>query len=373
MRARACSCFCAAALTALGAVAPAGEAPLPQAAGQAAACTSPDPMKCKACLPAYEKAASYVSGKIKASTFPVKMVAGWLFLADERFEKELQHCVDCAVNWRRQPGWREHSHPENWYPALAAVFLAEYYKYRREPRVLAAMNDLAKWFASTQEPKNDGWWKWKEGAYTDRLDYSVVNHGFVTSLVMSFFYTAREHGVGIPERAFKSGDDALLYITTERGIGYGLPRKGGHGWGDKTGARGAWVIQGLAYSGHLGHKVWKIYEKILPDLVPNMDKGHHVGAFHGLALVLGCHVLGPAAYRKLADCWLKKLLAKQGAEGNLYIGDDGEAGGEPGLLRGDVGSTAAFALLIRLQDPRLLTPRDRARRADGVLVMRKAK
>jgi hypothetical protein len=350
-----------------------GGAPAPDRPAAIGPCSSPDPMKCKVCRPSYEKALACVRDKVKSSTFPVKMVAGWLFLADERCEKELKHCVDCAVDWRKQRGWRAGSHPENWYPALAAVFLAEYYKYRRDPEVLSAMNDLVGWFVSSQEPQNDGWWKWKEGAYKERLDYPVVNHGFLTALVMTFFHTARAHGVNIPEKTFQGGESALLHITTDRGIGYGLPRKGGNGWGDKTGARGAWVIQALAYTARLDHKIWKVYERILTDRIPQMDQGHHVGAFHGLAVVLGCHVLGPSAYKKLTDQWLRKLMAKQGPGGDLYIGDDGDAGGEPGLLRGNVGSTAAYALLIRLQDPRILVPKDRARRADGALVMRMRK
>ena len=82
--------------------------------------TSPDPMKCTACRAAYDKAMAYVQSKLRRSTFPVKMVAGWLFLADRRFKEDLDHCVDSAVNWRKQRGYRENSHPGNWYPALAA-------------------------------------------------------------------------------------------------------------------------------------------------------------------------------------------------------------------------------------------------------------
>ncbi|MHC4503286.1 MAG: DUF6288 domain-containing protein [Planctomycetota bacterium] len=333
-------------------------------------CTSADPMKCEVCRPAYDKAMAYVRSELRKSTFAVKMVAGWLFLADGRFGQELDHCVDKAVGWRKERRWRERSHSGNWYPALAGVFLAECYKHRREKRVLDAMRETVGWFVSSQEPRNKGWWKWQEGAYKERLDYSVVNHGYVMSLVMTFFYGARVHGVEIPEETFTSGDEALLHITTGRGIGYGLPRKGGHGWGDKTGARGAWVIQALAYSGNLEHKVWTVYEKLLTKRIPQMDQGHHVGAFHALALTLGCHVQGPQAYKQLTDHWLARLMAKQGAEGNLYIGDDGAAGGEPGLLRGDVGSTAAFALMILLQDHARLIPESRARARDGSLTFR---
>ena len=330
--------------------------------------TSRDPMKCKVCRPAYEKALAYVRKNLKRSRFPVKTVAGWTFLADGRCAEELGHCVDAAIDWQKQPGYNPRSHSGNWYPALAGVFLAEYYKYRRDPRVLKAMQGIVDHFVKTQE-RTGGWWKWHEGAYKDRLDYAVVDHGFVSSLVLSFFYTAKVHGVTIPKETFQRGDQAILNITTSRGIGYGMPRGGGSGWGDKTGGRGGMLIPGLGYAGRLDHEVYKTYKTLLAEKLPLMDQGHHVGSFHCLALTLGSHHQGPQTYRKLTDLWLDKLIRRQDAEGGLYIGDDGDAGGEPVLMGGNVAATASFALLIRLQDPDRLVPKDRRRRADGSLTV----
>jgi hypothetical protein len=327
-------------------------------------------MKCEVCRPAYDKALAYVNERLSKSTFAVKMVAGWLYLADGRHEKELKQCIDAAVGWREQRRWRERSHPGNWYPALAAVLLAEYYKYHPEPRVKEAMQKTVDYLVTSQEPANKGWWKWKEGAYKERLDYSVVNHGYITSLVMSFFYTARVHGVGVPDETFNSGKEALARISGRRGIGYGLPRGGGGPWSDKTGARGAWMIQGLGYAGELEHDVWKTYETLLTKRMAYMDQGHHVGAFHCLAMTLGCHMQGPEAYKQLSSYWLGRLMAKQKEDGSVYVGDDGDAGGEVGLLRGHTGSTAAFALLILLQDHNRLIPPSRKRAPDGTITLR---
>lgn len=322
--------------------------------------TSKDPMKCEVCRPACDKAMERVRKQLRRSTFPVKMICGFALLADGRYRDELEHVVDCAVGWRKQPGYRERSHPGNWYPALAAAFLCEVQKHRPEKRVLDAMKGIVLHFTTVQEVTG-GWWKWHEGAYKERLDYGVVDHGFITALVMGFFHTARRQGVEIPETVFEQGEASIERITNDRGVGYGSPRAGGRSGGDKTGGRGALLFAGLAYAGTLDHHVVKRYRKVLPAQLPNLDQGHHVGALHGLAVTMGCHVLGPKAYDRLIELWLDRLIRKQEEDGGLYIGDDGDAGGEPGLLRSNVGSTSVLALMILLQDHDRLVPPDRGR------------
>ena len=76
--------------------------------------TSSDPMKCKVCRPAYEKAVAHVRKHLRRSSFAVKMVAAWTLLADGRYADDLEHCVDAAVGWRKQGGYNERSHSGNW-------------------------------------------------------------------------------------------------------------------------------------------------------------------------------------------------------------------------------------------------------------------
>lgn len=334
--------------------------------------TSKDPMKCDVCRPAYDKAMARVCEQLRRSSFPVKMICGWTLLADGRHERELNHCVDCAVGWRTHPGYRARSHPGNWYPALAGAFLAEVQKHHPQRRVREAMAELVRYFTEVQETTG-GWWKWHEGAYKERLDYAVVDHGFITALVMGFFHQAQVHGVEVPEEVLAQGEACIERITSSRGIGYGTPRSLKRSGGDKTGGRGSLLLAGLAYAGRTDHRVFEVYRKVLPKRLPNLDQGHHVGALHGLAVTIGCHVLGPETYEKLIHLWLDRLIRKQEPDGGLYIGDDGDAGGEPKLLRGNVGSTAAFALMLRLQDHDRLVPPDRARHRDGSLTLNTSK
>jgi hypothetical protein len=67
------------------------------------------------------------------------------------------------------------------------------------------------------------------------------------------------------------------------------------------------------------------------------------------------NLTGPA-YQQLTAKWLDHYIDEQAEDGSVYIGDDGDAGGEKGLLKGNTASTAAFALMILLQDQKVLQP-----------------
>jgi hypothetical protein len=330
--------------------------------------TSRDPMKCAVCRAAYEKALDRVLGQLRRSTFPVKMICGWTLLADGRHEKDLQYCIDGAIAWRKQ-GWRERSHPGNWYPALAGAFLVEVRKYRRDREVDAAIEDIVAWFASTQE-STGGWYKWHEGALRERLDYPTVDLGFVSALAITTMITAKAQGLRVPPETLQRAEAWMNRLTRDRGLAYGTSRGGRPSGGETTGGRGAHLAVALAYAGRSEERFFEIYRRLLPTLLPKLDQGHHVGALHGLAVTMGCHVLGPKVYRQLTDLWLDRLIRKQQPDGSVTIGDDGDAGGEKGLLRGNTGSTAAFALMILLQDHDRLVPKDRDRNPrDGALTV----
>ncbi len=308
---------------------------------------SPDPRKCRACLPAYEKALAYLKKYLGKMSFSAKMVAGWVFLADGRFPKETDQIVREAMQWERKKGTSQHA--QNWYPALAGILLAERYKWLPSADVREELVRIVKWFQEKQE-RTGGWFKWFEGAYKDRLDYAVKDLGMLTSIVYGFLWTVKTLKIPVDETTMKKADDCLLNILTDRGIGYGSVSR----TADTTGARGGFALLGLDYAGLPQHKICNTYVKLLPQQIPNLDKGHHIGAFHGLGVTLACHRMGPETYAKLTAKWLDRLIAKQTDAGGVYIGDDGDAGGEKGLIGGDYGSTGAFALMILLQDAKIL-------------------
>jgi len=311
--------------------------------------TSPDPKKCRKCWPAYEKAMEYLQKNLGKASFPAKMVIGWLLLADGRFESDLKQIITTARNALKERGSSQHA--QNWYPALAGMLLCEYYKYFPTKDVFDAIQEIVNDFVKTQE-RTGGWFKWFEGAYKDRLDYPVKDLGILDATIFGVLWSAKTHGVKVPDDTIAKADKCLEQILGAEGISYGTSQRGG----DTTGARGGFCIQGLFFAGQTKHKIYTTYERCLVRKIPKMDQGHHVGAFHCLGVTLGCHILGQEAYNELVKEWLDKLIDKQDAEGAVYVGDDGDAGGEIGLLKSNYGSTAAYALLILLQDQKVLRP-----------------
>jgi hypothetical protein len=315
----------------------------------AATHNSADFRKCRKCLPAYEKAMAYLKKNLGKASFPAKMVMGWAFLADPRFEGELKQVVTTAKNWESAKGNSQHA--QNWYPALAGMLLAEVDKVQPTPEIQKTMQEIVDWFVAKQE-KTGGWFKWFEGAVKDRPDYPVKDLGILDAIIFGYLWSAKTHGCKVPEATQQKADKLILSILGGNGISYGTGQNGG----DPTGARGAFAMLGLLTAGQTQHKVWKTYDNYLERCIPKMDQGHHVGAFHALGLALGLKMLGQDKVAKLHAEWLDKLIAKQTEEGGVYIGDDGDAGGEKGLLGEDHGSTAAFAVILALQDPKLPIP-----------------
>jgi len=313
------------------------------------------PRKLKAYSEAYNKAVDYTIKNLQKASFPAKMVIGWLLLADGRFPTELESVTRLAMGWDKQ-SYGDHS--KNWFPALAGILLSEYYKHFQTEEVRAALQGIVDHFVKVQEA-NGGWFKWFEGAVKDMPGYPVRTLGILDGTILGFLYGAKKQGCKVPENTLKKGEECMKGILGARGISYGTGQRGG----DTTGARGGLSMLGLDTAGSRSHPIWTTYEKHIPTCIPNMDKGHHIGAFHCLGLTLACWKLGHHA-ALLAE-WGPKLSKKQDADGGVFVGDDGADGGEAGLLRGNHGSTAAFALMLLLQDTTVLKPKSASKKPDG--------
>jgi hypothetical protein len=312
------------------------------------------PRKLKAYSEAYNKAVDYTIKNLSKASFPAKMVIGWLLLADGRFPQELETVINLAVGWDKQ---RYGDHAKNWFPALAGILLSEYYRHYPTEEVKAALQGIADHFVKFQEA-NGGWFKWFEGAVKDMPKYPVRTLGILDGTVLGFLYGAKKLGCKVPETTLKKGEECMSGILGPRGISYGTGQRGG----DTTGARGGLAMLGLDIAGMHSHSIWTTYVKLIPNCVPNMDKGHHIGAFHCLGLTLAAWKLGH--HGALLNEWGPKLSKKQDPDGGVFVGDDGADGGEAGLLRGNHGSTAAFALMLLLQDSTVLKPKGGSKKGD---------
>lgn len=308
--------------------------------------------QCQRCRVAYDRAKAHTLTRLRQARFPAKMIMGWLLLADGRQPKELKAVVNDAMRWKQSAGAdRPHNHRRNWYPALAGILLAEVAKFQPDAKVKNALQGVVDHFVKVQE-RTGGWYKWFEGAYNDRPDYPVKDLGMLDAIVLGFLHEVRSQGVNVPGETLAKAEACVAKLLGGRGISYGTGSRSG----DPTGARGAFAMNGLLYARQSGHSIVKTYTRLLPRCIGKLDQGHHVGGLHALGVVLGCHLLGPGEYKKLTTRWLDEYIDKQQPDGGVYIGDDGDAGGEKGLLGEDDASTAAFALMILLQDPSRLRP-----------------
>lgn len=308
---------------------------------------APQAPKVKNQAAAYDKAVAYVRKNLPSAGFPQKMIAGFMLLADGRYPEEVQSVIQTARQWDAHR--KNIQHAQNWFPALAGMFLCEAYKFAPKDEIKQAMQEIVDEFVKKQE-KTGGWFKWYEGAVKDMPGYPVRDLGILDAAVYGVLLSAKSIGCKVPDGTLQNADRCLQSILSGRGISYGT----GQNFGDPTGARGGFAMLGLDNAGQRSHAIWTTYVKCVPDCISKMDKGHHIGAFHCLGLTIACRFTGN--YPALLNTWGAKLAGKQDAEGGLYVGDDGADGGESGLLGNNIGSTAAFAFMLALQDPDAFKP-----------------
>ncbi len=341
--------------------------------------TSRDWSQCERCRRAYDRALDHTLRRLEgkgedqegagdspedpdanydyfnAARFPATMTMGWLLLADGRYPKQLNKVVERAIAWNSEKEQGEnkvHNHRWNWHPALAGMFLTEYAKYFPSRKTFDAIKGIVAHLVKYQEDTG-GWFK----SYHGSTRYPVKDLGMLDGLIYGFLRTAKAQGINLPPSMMVKAEKCLARITGGGGISYGTGQSGP----DKTGGRGGLALRGLVYAGDKGHRIARTYSGLLPRRIPNMHLGHHVGGLHAWSVVIGCYTIGPSAFKKLTAHWLDTLINKQKKDGGVYVGDDEDAGGEEGLLGADDTSTAAFGLMVLLQDSSRLNPRRRPR------------
>lgn len=307
-----------------------------------------DPGKFRRYGEAYKKALRYCLDNLQRSSLMEKVAIGFLLLADGRFPDELQQCIDAAKGAAGRVGSSKWS---NWYIGFGGIFLSEVYKYHPGDDIKQSLEELAKKAAEMQEPTG-GWFSSKGAA--KKAGYPAQDHGQLTAMVFSTLLNMKQFGMEVPEGTFQK---AAAYIQKQcgpNGITYGT----GNPLGDTTGSRGGFALLGLAYAGMRNHKVFSTYASLYPRAFPKLREGHHIGGWHFMGVILGCHILGMV--QQLANHWLSKLVSEQRDDGGFYLGDDKASGGEKGLFGGDRASTASLALLILLSNrPDRLRPEKR--------------
>lgn len=305
-----------------------------------------DTLSCRKCSGPYQKALASVLDRFPKAGFPERMIAGLLFLADGRYPNELQQVVQTASRARASA----HSHNGNWFLGMAGLFLSEHYRLQPTPEIRQALLDLVETAQKTQEPT--GGWNHHLGF---GKKYCSDDLSIVTSMLLVTFMNMREAGIDVSKQLIEKTIENLTKLLRPTGLDYGTR----DGWGEISGSRIGMAAVGLHIGRMTSHPIYTTALTALPARLKALNKGHGTGCLHLMSVTLACHRLG--IYSQLTAEWLDKLIARQAEDGSFLLGDDGAGGGEMRLIGNNIGSTAAFALFLLLQDRDRLNPKSVSR------------
>jgi len=305
---------------------------------------------CKKCSGPYQRAVASVLERFPKADFPEKIIAGFLFLADGRHPAELQKVIEMASRAKASAK----SFNGGWYLGMAGLFLSECYRLQPTPEIKQALVELVATAQTTQEPT--GGWNHNLGF---GKKYCADDLSIVTSMLYTTLLNMKTAGIDTPKGMIEKVNENLTKLLRPTGLDYGTR----DAWGETSGSRVGMASIGLHNAGMTSHEIYTTAVKALPERLKRLDKGHGTGCIHLLSVTLACHRL--RIYRALTDEWLDKLIAKQAPDGSLLMGDDGAGGGEMKLIGNNIGSTAAFALFLLLQDPERLNPKVKGRPVAG--------
>jgi hypothetical protein len=304
-----------------------------------------DPLKCKTCKPALERAVAYVRAHYRSADVAGIVYAGLMFLMLDPNGPDLQACVQAAGRHAQNPF-------NNWYFGLSAYFLSEVYLRRPSAEIQgflnAAMNRAGAMIEDT------GGWCHNQGEWR-RTNYHKQGGsrdlGMLTGMVFAAMVNMKAAGLELPEALFKKVEKNLEAISDGLGFKYGTD----NGCPDFAMGRGAYVFLGLTNGGMDSHPFYDTIVQGLEKRYRDIERGHACACIHHFGVAAAMHRAGK--YPQFAEAWIDKLIAKQAADGSISLGCD----------RGDqfadkTGNAAAFACILLLQKEGAFKPAERRRK-----------
>lgn len=327
---------------------------------------SANPFKCKACKGPLEAAYQFLDRASGSADGYGHFFLGWLYLADGLHPKELQQAVSrLSGGFPKQGGFNG-----NWATAMAAVFLAEV--YRREPteKLRATLVDLLK--AAEANMETTGGWCHHLG-FAAKSGYNRmgggVDLGIVTCMMYGAMLTVKKSGIPVSEKMLYAVERNLESLSDGQGVCYGTDNK----VPDSAMGRSSWMWPGLHAAPPAGSKFASRIPKGLASRYKATDSGHAFPPLHFTSVALAMHLLGPETYAKFSGHWVDRLIALQRPDGSVELPHtEGLA-----LQRQHnyVPSTAAFALILVLQQPGLLdkgAPKSKPKPAGAIFPVKPA-
>ncbi len=303
--------------------------------------TSEDPMKCKACVGPLTKALAYLDKNGPSADGYRHILMGYLWLAMGN-EQELKRSINAASGGF----YKQKSFNENWATCMAALFLAECYRRNPSDKLRNSLVDILK-VAEERMEKTGGWCH--HLGYAAESGYNKIGGGTDLGILTAEMYGAmlicKANGIDVPPEFLKKVEENLEKASDGQGVCYATDNK----FGDVAMSRGSFAYMGIHASGITTSKLAKTVPQGLKARFKDIHVGHAYPPLHYIASPIVLHELGPEYYNPFALYWIDKLIAIQKEDGSIELPHS--EGKE--LQKEDkfIGSTAAFALILVLQQP----------------------
>jgi hypothetical protein len=231
-----------------------------------------------------------------------KCFAGLAFIAQGStpgsgdYAAQLKECVDKVMSVEGT-GFNQ-----NWYNAIAGLFLAEVYKKEPNDAIKTKLEDIAKAMARSQEATG-GWTHTKGHKYNLPLCKGPIpDICFLTSMTVAAIGNIKACGIKVPDGMLDKALANLASLEDGRGgIGYGTNNP----LADKGGGRGGGVILGMHEMNNTGGAYGK-YAQTLKERCGGLEHGHGCTTLHFLYGGIAMYLTG--SWAQFKSTWIDKVL-----------------------------------------------------------------
>jgi hypothetical protein len=296
----------------------------------------------------YDKALEYIKKNFGGQdwrTVP-DLFSGLVFLLDGR--EELHPQLEKAIIIAKRKIKDDKAFNGNWFVAYSALFLAIVYTHEKLPDVKQALEEGFQVAMHTREDDTHGWghnkgWGKSSGYYKRG---GGIDLGSVTSTMLAAALIARENGVTVPKELIEGAAANLASIGRGGLVSYGT----GNGFYGCI-SRSAQAFVGFQYAKNTSNPICGAVAERLPREAAQTENGHAYGPIHFFANTVAAQMMGQFAV--MGNHWLPVLSQRQQADGSVAMQHDG---GKRGTEKGELGSTAVYALMILMQKQKLVQP-----------------
>jgi hypothetical protein len=305
---------------------------------------------------AASKALNYVRGQLKPggswAGFAERAFAGLAFIAEGstptegEYASELAACIDYFV---RGGGGSEQ---ENWYYAIAGLFLAEAHKKWPSDDKARRLEEIVAKIKETQEPT--GGWSHHKGFAYNLPGKTVPDLGIVTGLILAALGNIKAAGVEVPQDSISRGLAYCEKISDGAGLIYGTNNP----VPDMGCTRGAGALIGLYFMNNRSEIFGKV-ARGLRERVKQLEHGHAFPPIHFFNSAVGNYLAGQ--YGAFKAEWVAKLLGQRESDGSIWMKNHEKIDYERNQLKSNVIGTSVLAVILLLDRDHLFKVKGKAK------------